>query len=202
MQMNKQITRSRKDSNTRIAPAKFNILLIMAASVMLFAAFTSAYLVHRPDAITKDTWTVFALPMAFFYSALVAFVSSITIWLAYRAAKQDEIGQIKIFTTLTFLLGVAFCVLQYVGYQDMVARNLFLVNPEPKDISASFVYVISFVHLVHLLGGMVLLAVLLVRTFQFKVHKKSLTFASVTHTYWHFVGLLWIYLYLFLYFAR
>ena len=48
----------------------------------------------------------------------------------------------------------------------------------------------------------ILLAVALLKSYQFRIHKKSMTLMSVTHTYWHFVGLLWIYLFLFLYFAR
>ena len=84
----------------------------------------------------------------------------------------------------------------------MVEQGLTFVNARPEDISASYVWVITFLHALHVLGGIVLLTVTLVQAFQLKVHKKRMTWMAVTHTYWHFVGLLWIYLFLFLYFAR
>jgi len=61
---------------------------------------------------------------------------------------------------------------------------------------------ITVVHVVHVLGGIVLLTVGIFKSFKLEIHKKQLTFMSVTNTYWHFVGLLWFILYLFLYFAR
>ena len=199
--MNKQITKIKKESNYRVEPQKLTLWLLIVASVMLFAAFTSAFLVSKPDAINKNTWTVFDLPITFLFSLITVIISSGTIFWAYRAAKRDEITQVKVFSALTLLMGGLFCAFQFLGYQDLVSRGLFFVNPNPEDISVSFVYVITAAHVLHVFGGMVLLAVLLVRSFQYKVHKKSLTFAYVAHTYWHFVGLLWIYLYLFLYFA-
>jgi cytochrome c oxidase subunit 3 len=100
------------------------------------------------------------------------------------------------------MLGLIFVYFQYMGWQSMVAQGLTFVNAKPEDISASYVWVITVIHALHVLGGIVLLGVTLVKALQFKVHKKQMTLMSVTHTYWHFVGLLWIYLFLFLYFAR
>ncbi|MBS3916017.1 MAG: cytochrome c oxidase subunit 3 [Bacteroidetes bacterium] len=186
----------------KIAPAKFNIWLLMVASCMLFAAFVSAYIVHKPDNEAKSIWTKFELPVFFTYSAIVAAISSITIYLAWKAAKRDEIKINRLFLATSLFLGFVFCLLQYLGWKSMIDAGLPFVNAKPQDISASYVWVITAIHLVHVLGGIILLAVTLARSFAYRVHKKSMTLMSVTHTYWHFVGLLWIYLFLFLYFAR
>jgi cytochrome c oxidase subunit 3 len=199
--MNTKIASKRPKENYRIEPMRFNLVLMIIASCMLFAAFVSAYIVHMPDASAKNTWTKFDLPIQFLYSAIVAIISSITIYLANRAAKNDELAANKLYLTTTWILGVVFCVLQYLGWKNMISMGLMPVNADPEDISASYVYAISLVHLLHVLGGIILLTVTLTKAFRFQVHKKELTLMKVTHTYWHFVGLLWIYLYLFLYFA-
>jgi cytochrome c oxidase subunit 3 len=80
--------------------------------------------------------------------------------------------------------------------------GLFFSNKNPGEISASFVYVISGVHLVHILGGLVLLIVAIVKSSRLEVHKKNLVFINICKTYWHFLGIVWIFLILFLYFAR
>lgn len=195
-----RIKKSRE--NYRIQPMRFNIVLMMIASTMLFAGFVSAYVVHRPDAMAKNTWTYFELPVWFLYSMITAIVSSITVFLALRAAKQDELALNRLFLGLTLGLGLLFCLFQYWGWQGMVSQGLTLVNSRPEDISASYVWMITIVHVLHVLGGIILLTVTLFKAFRLEIHKKELTLMRVTHTYWHFVGLLWIYLYLFLYFAR
>ncbi|MCC7299282.1 MAG: cytochrome c oxidase subunit 3 [Bacteroidia bacterium] len=200
--MNSAIKIKQPQETYRVAPAKFNIWLFMIASSMLFAAFVSAYIVHKPDAQAKSLWTLFDLPVFFTYSAITAVISSITLFIAWRAAKSDELGLNKSMLGVTLVLGILFCVFQYLGWQTLISQGLTFVNAKPEDISASYVWVITIIHALHVLGGIVLLAVTLARAIQFKVHKKSMTLMSVTHTYWHFVGLLWIYLFLFLYFAR
>jgi len=199
--MNNKVASKRPKENYRIEPMRFNLVLMIIASCMLFAAFVSAYIVHMPDAAAKNTWTKFDLPVQFMYSAVIAFISSITIYLANLTAKNDELTANKLYLTATWILGIAFCVLQYLGWKNMISMGLMPVNADPEDISASYVYAISMVHLLHVLGGIILLTVTLTKAFRFQVHKKELTLMKVTHTYWHFVGLLWIYLYLFLYFA-
>ncbi len=188
--------------NFRIAPAKFNIWLFMLASSMLFAAFVSAFIVHKPDAEAKNLWTSFDLPVYFLYSFIIAILSSGSVFLAYKAAKEDELRLNRIFLGITLFLGILFCVSQFLGWKQLASVGLTFVNSRPEDISASYFWVITVFHALHVLGGIILLSVALARAFAFKVHKKQLTLMSVVHTYWHFVGFLWVYLYLFLYFAR
>lgn len=195
-------TKKIKDQAPLIAPAKFNLWLFMLSSGMLFAAFVSAYIVHWPDAESKQMWTAFDLPIYFFYSLLISIGSSITIQIAFKAAKDDELQRNKNFIAITLVLGVLFVISQFMGWNQLVNLDLTFINARPEHISASYVWVITALHLVHILGGLVLLTVALVKSAKFVIHKKRITFMSITNTYWHFVGLLWFILYLFLYFAR
>jgi cytochrome c oxidase subunit 3 len=135
-------------------------------------------------------------------STVIVLLSSLSMWWSFRAAKKDELSQTKLGLWITLLLGLTFGVLQYLAWTDMVQQELFFSNLEGNKISASFVYVISGMHLLHILGGLVYLGAVLFKTYGFQVHKKNLLSIDLCNTYWHFVGLLWVYLYLFLYFAR
>ena len=191
-----------KDPAPLIAPFKMNLWLFMLASSMLFAAFVSAYIVARPDAEAKQLWTSFDLPIYFLYSLIISIVSSITMQLATQAAKKDELARNKGLIAVTLLLSVLFCYSQYLGWSRMVMQDLTFVNARPEHISASYVWVITVLHFLHIIGGIILLAIAQVKAFRLEIHKKQITFMSITNTYWHFVGLLWFMLYLFLYFAR
>jgi cytochrome c oxidase subunit 3 len=136
------------------------------------------------------------------YSTFIVLISSITAYYAYKMAKQDELSANKYFLLGTLGLGILFCLSQYLGWQQMVNLDLTFVNARPEDISASYVWVITLLHFVHILGGIGLIFATWIQAIRLNVHKKSMLLMSITHTYWHFVGLLWILLYLFLYFAQ
>jgi len=195
-------TQFHKDPAPAVAPSKFNLWLFMLASSMLFAAVVSAFIVHRPDAEQKNAWTVFDLPVYFLYSLIIVLLSSGTIQYAFNMAKKDEISANRWFLGATWILGILFCVSQFYGWKQLVSLDLTFVNSRPEDISASYVYVITALHVLHVLGGIVLLSISWVQSIKLNVHKKNLTLMSITNTYWHFVGILWILLYLFLYFAK
>ena len=195
-------TKRVKDPEFAVPPLKLNLWLLMVGSLMLFAAFLSAFIVHKPDAEMKQTWTSFDLPIYFFYSVLIVIASSVTIYYAYQMAKKDELSANKWLIFATLILGILFCWSQYMGWKQLVALDLTFVNARPEDISASYVYVISALHVLHVVGGIILLSVSWIQSIKLNVHKKNLNLMSITHTYWHFVGILWIFLYLFLYFAK
>jgi cytochrome c oxidase subunit 3 len=191
-----------KDPKPAVVPAKLNLWLFMLASSMLFAAMVSAFIVHRPDAEGRGAWTAFDLPIFFLYSTVIVVLSSVTAFYAYKSAKNDELSQNKTWLLVTTVLGILFCGSQYLGWDQMVRLELTFVNARPEDISASYVWVITVLHFIHILGGIGLLIATWIQAIRLNVHKKSMTLMSITHTYWHFVGLLWIFLYLFLYFAQ
>jgi cytochrome c oxidase subunit 3 len=171
-------------------PKKFAMWLFIGSVIMLFAAFTSGYIVRRAE----GNWVYFDLPFLFTISTVVIIASSITMQLAYWAAKKDNLESVKILVTITSVLGLAFLVLQFEGWKDLVLNQVYLVgNP-----SGSFFYIITGLHGLHLISAIVFLLIMLVATYRYRVHSKNLVKLEMCLTYWHFLGGLWLYLFVFL----
>ena len=170
-------------------PKKFALWLFIVSIVMLFAALTSAYIVKQAD----GNWLSFELPSAFLLSSVIIVISSITMQMAYFSAKKDELGKMKIMLLLTLALGVAFLFTQFYSWSQLVASNVFFVS---NYASGSFIYVFTGLHGVHLVSGLISL----VSAIRLNVHSKKLLQIEMSTTYWHFLGGLWLYLYIFLLF--
>ncbi len=161
--------------------------------VMVFGALTSAVVVSKGS----REWFEFEMPSTFLISTIVIFLSSITYWLAFRAAKRNELNVLKNFVLLTLILGITFAVFQFISYDILVAQNLHFVEKAEK-ISASYLYVLSGVHLAHLVGGIISLVIVYFNARRSVYNSENLLGLQLSTTYWHFLGGLWIYLYLFL----
>lgn len=171
-------------------PKKFALWIFIASVLMIFAALTSAYIVRQSD----GNWMVFELPDSFWITSAIILASSATMHWAYWSAKKDNLEATKLAISLTFVLGLAFLAGQYMAWGDLVDSNVYFVgNP-----SGSFVYVLSGLHGLHIVGGVIFLLVVLVATFRFKVHSRSLDQIEMCATYWHFLDGLWLYLFVFL----
>lgn len=173
-----------------INPKVFVMWLIIVASIMLFAGFTSAYIVRRGE----GNWELFQLPVMFRYTLFIALAGSASmIWASFSARKNnDSMVQMALWASL--LLGAAFCYGQFEGWKELVSNSVYLVgNP-----SGSFVYVISGMHLLHVILGIVFIMVLLVLSYTGKLAYQNYLYLKLGATFWHFVGILWIYLYTFL----
>ncbi|WP_149240907.1 cytochrome c oxidase subunit 3 [Dyadobacter sp. 32] len=171
-------------------PMKFILWLFLVSIIMLFASQTSAYLVRRAE----GNWLEFEMPRIFWYSTAVLLVSSISMQWAYFAAKKDQFKQLKIAISITFALGLAFLWMQFEGWRNLVDMNVYFVgNP-----SGSFFYVFTGLHGFHIISGLIVLLFALRAVFRLKVHAKSLRQIQICSTYWHFLDLLWLYLFVFL----
>lgn len=171
-------------------PKKFLMWLFIVSIVMIFASMTSAYLVRKAE----GNWLEFNLPPIFWYSTAVLALSSITMHISYWAAKKDNFSLLRIAISITFVLGLAFLYMQVEGWKQLVSINVYLVgNP-----SGSFVYVISGLHGAHIVMGLVILAFAFVAAWRLRIHAKALTQIQICATFWHFLDVLWIYLFLFL----
>ena len=169
---------------------KFALWLFIVSICMLFAGLTSAYIVKKSD----GRWLEFDMPDMFLYSTLVLVLSSVAMHWTYLKAKDNSLKAVKMGITATAAIAIAFFYMQYLSWVKLVAQDVFLVgNP-----SGSFVYIFSGLHLAHLIGGLVFLLVVFLDTMNYKVHSKSMLAIEMCTTYWHFLGGLWIYLYLFL----
>jgi len=176
----------------RIHPHKFTMWVAMGSIVMAFAGLTSAYIVKK----NQSSWLEFDLPIVFWYSTVVILVNSLTMHLATKAFKAREMGRYRTLMTVTAGLGVLFIVLQYFGFNDLEARGIALIGPKSNS-AASFLFVITGLHMVHVLGGVIALLVMFIRAYSSKVKSYSSIPVEVAGTYWHFVDILWIYLLIF-----
>ena len=171
-------------------PKRFLLWMFMVSIVMIFASLTSAYIVRQAE----GNWLAFDLPNILWYSTAILLLSSVTAQLAYHSAKHDNMGPLKVYLSISLLLGVGFLVTQFYTWGVLVDNNVFFVgNP-----AGSFLYVIMGVHGFHLISGLVYLLIMLARSFQYKVHSKKLLHLGLSVSYWHFLDVLWIYLFLFL----
>ena len=185
------ITVSSEYSRSKIHPKKFALLVGCASIMMMFAAFTSAYIVRQ----AAGNWLEFPLPNLFFVSTGVILLSSVVLHLSYMAFKKGNPRLYRGFLLAAFGLGIGFLILQYQGWQAMMEMGVPLrTNP-----SGDFIYAISGVHAAHILGGLAALVIALIHAFalKYKVTPGRKLRFELTMIYWHFVDLLWVYLLVF-----
>ncbi len=155
---------------TRARTNELTLLVFLSTVVMLFAAFTAAYLIRR----TATDWQRVALPGILWGNTAVLLLSSVTIELARRRTSQRWL-------IVTTVLGFAFVVGQLLAWRDLAAEGIYL----PTHPHSSFVYMLTAVHGLHLLGGIAVLV--------YAVARKSAV--GLCATYWHFVDAVWLYVF-------
>jgi len=182
------------EQKRRLHPLKFAMWIALGSIVMMFAGLSSAYIVKRNQA----NWLTYDIPLIFWYSTAIIMVSSISIMLARKAFINREMKQYKIWLGVTTLLGIAFIFMQYIGFVHFW-NNGFTIT---RNVSFSFLYVIISLHALHVLGGVVALIILFLKSFSTKRKTYSSVSIDLVNTYWHFVDFLWIYLLIFLVMVR
>jgi len=164
---------------------------------MSFAGLTSAVIISR----TRPDWSDdLQLPQIFLYSVFVIIASSITFILAKRALKNNVRQQATVFLILTFLLGVAFAFMQFQGFNALINSGYYFTG-ETSDPKASFIFLIAFVHLLHVAVGLFCLLVVIYNHFKQKYTADKILGLTLAGTFWHFIDILWVFLYLLLYFV-
>src|SRR5258708_500230 len=140
------------EQRKKIHPHKFTLWVALGSIIMMFAGLTSAYVVKR------DTpgWTTFWIPRAFWYSTGVILISSLTIQMALRSFKEREMARYRNLLTATFLLGILFVLLQWMGFRALWKSNITFKGSG----GGQFLYIIAGLHAVHVLAGVVALAVM------------------------------------------
>jgi cytochrome c oxidase subunit 3 len=175
----------------KIHPHKFAMWLALGTIAMMFAGFTSAYIVHK----AQVPWRHFDLPPVFFVSTITILLSSITMHWGLRAFKKQEMPRYKIMITVTLLLGILFGIFQSLGFYELYHQpNPVRVAGNPSE---SFLFVIFGTHLIHILGGVLALLVVFLMALRSPIKTHKTTGLEIVATYWHFVDLLWIYLFIF-----
>ncbi len=163
----------------------------IGAIIMFFAGLTSAYIVRKAE----GNWLEFILPDWFFYSTVTIVSSSIFLIVARSFInKEKPINQLVL---ASFISGCLFSYFQFKGWQELTMYGVFLTG-EGSNVAGSFLYVITLAHLVHLLGGLIALLFILINAIRGKYTSNNYLGFELASNYWHFLGLLWVYLFCFL----
>ena len=177
--------------------AKPMLWVSMISMVMFFAGLTSAYIISQK----REDWVSFDLPKAFYISTVLIVLSSLTLILSQKALKRDKIFNSLLFLLITFALGVGFVWYQYVGFNQLKEIGLYFTGPQ-STVSTSFVIGITFLHVLHLLAGVIVLLVVIYNHFKKKYSSANMLGFELGAIFWHFVDLLWILLFLFFKFYK
>lgn len=186
----------------KVHPHKFALWLAMGSIAMMFAGLTSAYIVRQ----SQGNWRMFHLPLVFWISTAVILISSGTIIMGVRAFKKRQMVRYRTLITTTLFLGLLFGALQCIGFwqlyhvpqvtvlegQQLVETIRVSGNP-----SESFLFIITGLHLAHILGGIIALLIVFLMAYRKRVKVYNATGLEIVAAYWHFVDVLWLYLFIF-----
>lgn len=166
----------------------------IASLVMSFAGLTSAVLVSR----RREDWlNDFTMPNAFLISCGLILLSSLTFVIAKRAIKSNNRGLTSAMLFATFGLGIAFIVSQLQGFDQIIAEGYNFTGPT-SNVTMSFIYVIAAVHILHVAVGLISILVVIYNHFKQKYNSDNLLGLQLSATFWHFVDILWLFLFVFL----
>jgi cytochrome c oxidase subunit III len=177
------------EQRNKIHPHKFTLWVAMGSIIMMFAGLTSAYIVKR----NQPNWTTFQMPVTFWYSTAIMLLSSLTVQMSLRAFKQRQMAKYRNLITITALLGAVFIVLQITGFKQLWSTGIKLKGAG----AGQFLYIIFGLHGAHVLGGIIALLIMFLKAFGSKKRNYNPVSIEVASTYWHFVDVLWIYLFIF-----
>ncbi len=177
------------ERSQKMHPHKFTLWIAIGSITMMFAGFTSAYIVKSNQA----GWEAVQVPKIFYLSTALIIVSSISIFLAQKAMAAREMARYRLLISLTAVLGLAFVTTQFIGFSELWANKITFKD----SVAGSFFYIITGVHALHVVGGIIALVVLFLRAYNTKTKFYSTAPVETAGLYWHFVDLLWIYLFVF-----
>jgi cytochrome c oxidase subunit 3 len=177
--------------------AKPMLWVSMISMVMFFAGLTSAYVMS----MKREDWVTFYLPDAFYISTLLIIVSSLTIFISQKLIKKDKRELSIAFLLITLALGIAFVWFQWSGFNELKSAGLFFTGPT-STVSTSFIIGITLMHVIHIFAGIIVLLVVIYNHFKYQYKAEDLLGFELGAIFWHFVDVLWIYLFFFFYFIR
>jgi cytochrome c oxidase subunit 3 len=171
-------------------PASTGIWVGLASITMTFAAFTSALVVRQGSA--RD-WQHITLPSILYFNTLLIIASSVTLEIARRriaafmGGLKDRAENPARWLYITLLLGVLFVAGQTFAWVQLKSQGFGLA----ANVSYSFFYVLTVAHALHLLGGLGGLVRVIGKLNNSVLRRSTL---DATSRYWHFMGVLWVYL--------
>lgn len=194
-----EMTMTTDEHKSRTARSyKLILLFAMASMTMMFAGLTSAFVVSKSRA---DWLKDFQLPTAFYYSTFAIIGCSVMFHLAKKAIQKNNQNATTKFLFATLALGILFVILQFVGFGQIVENGYYFTG-SGSSITTTFLYVVTVVHMIHLAGGVISLLIIIYNHFKQKYNSTQTLGIELGAMYWHFLDLLWVYLFLFLYFFK
>ena len=177
---------------------KLLLLVSMVSMIMVFAGLTSAFVVSK----SRDDWMKdFQLPSAFFWSTAVIIISSLTFHLSKVAIRKNDQKLTSVWLLVTLALGGLFVFLQFKGFEQIVADGHYFTGAA-SNVTTTFLFVLAVVHLLHLFAGIFSLLIIIFKHFKLKYNSSQYLGIELGVMFWHFLDLLWLYLFLFLYFFK
>ncbi len=177
---------------------KLLLLFAMVSMTMMFAGLTSAFIVSK----SRVDWLKnFQLPTAFYASTLIIIACSVTFHLAKKSIQKDNRTATTTFLLATLFLGILFVVLQFIGFGEIKDDGYYFTGPG-SSITTTFLYIVTLMHLLHLAGGIISLLIIIYNHFKQKYNATQTLGIELGAMYWHFLDLLWVLLFLFLYFFK
>ncbi len=177
--------------------AKPMLWISMISMLMFFAGLTSAYIIS----MERDDWVTFDLPQALFTSTILIVISSITLYLSQSFLKKDKRAISLLLLVATFVLGILFIWQQYEGFNQLRDAGLYFTG-KGSTVSTSFLIGITLMHALHVAAGIIVLFVVIYNHFKYKYKSDDFLGFELGAIFWHFVDVLWIYLFFFFYFIR
>ncbi len=175
-------------------PSSTAIWVVLFAITMMFAAFTSALFVRKGSSLD---WKPFTLPPVLYFNTLLLLASSVTLEVsrrrvaAFMGGMKSQVEDPARWLYITLFLGLLFVAGQYVAWSQLRGEGLYLAtNP-----SSSFFYLLTVTHALHVLGGLSGLIYVIRKVSKSVLRRDQLV---ATARYWHFMGILWVYLLLLL----
>lgn len=169
----------------------------MVSMAMIFAGLTSAYVVRQG----KGDWLKFDLPQLFYISTAIIIISSVTMNWVLAAAKKSDYKNIKLASLLTLFLGLAFVYCQFKAWGNLIDQKVFFAG-KYSNAAGSYMYILTGLHMLHMIGGIFALLIVWIKSLRNKYNSENLLGIRLCAIFWHFLDVLWIYLFLFLFFVR
>ena len=191
IELKKELTDAKNKS------AKPMLWVSMISMVMFFAGLTSAYVIS----MKREDWVTFDLPTSFYISTALIILSSLTLFLSQNFLKKDKRQLSLMLIIITLFLGIGFIWQQYTGFKELESSGLYFTG-KLSTVSTSFIIGITFMHVLHLIAGIIVLLVVIYNHFKYKYKPNDLLGFELGAIFWHFVDILWIYLFFFFYFIR
>lgn len=180
-----------KSGTRRLEPRELMMWLYLATTAMLFMGFSSAYLVQR----FAEGWVAVPLPAVTWINTAFLLLSSYTYEWGRRGFILGDYRRFQIGFMLTMVLGVLFLMGQVIGWQMLVRQGYSLASNQK---GVSYFYVLTFLHGLHLLAGLVVVGYWTVRALLYKVRYEEHKRLRIAGLFWHALDALWGYLFVFL----